>query len=157
LSFFSKCLLVSGKRKNIISKFRNITKAGINPKIKILVVFIKAQNKGQITNQIPNVAQINQRFLVLFVSSEISDIYADQIAHQAHPNQEKSLAKINTHIFGDKAKSIYQSKFNQTDIFKAFLRQYMSDSFHKTIHHKSIHKEKIQNVIHTNSSHLPND
>jgi hypothetical protein len=59
-------------------------------------------------------------------------------------------------MFPENAKSKYHAKFNHTDIFKAFLRQYISDNFHKTIHQSNIHNEKIQKAIHTNSSDFQN-
>jgi hypothetical protein len=67
-------LFVSGKKKKIISKFKNITIAGIIHNKNTELEFIKAQNNGQIINQIQKVAQISPRFLVLSSSVEISEI-----------------------------------------------------------------------------------
>jgi hypothetical protein len=72
--FSSRCLFVSGNKKNIIRRFKNITNAGIIHKKNIELEFIIAQNKGPITNHIQKVAHINHKFLVLSSSVEISEI-----------------------------------------------------------------------------------
>ena len=136
-------------RKNITqSRFKNATNAE-----KYQTTFNEFQKldknhpiTGHIMNQIPNIAHISHIFLILLLSSEISEIYACHTANQLAHNQPMNLAIIKIHKFELKANNKYQIIFNTMVISKVLFLHILSESFQKINHQKNIQREKIEKV-----------